>query len=99
MTAAGTFMRLPAITADNFPVSQGSRSSAGSAAVDLVEELLRSLHHYGVAAAQRIAPHCFDAQLVIEGPADDFEHRLLRRFDGGLIAAQNLLHHRLGFRH
>ena len=82
-------MRLPATTADNFPVSQGSRSSAGSAAIDLVEELLRSLLHACVAAAQRIAPHCFDAQLVIDGAADDFEHGLLGRFDGGLIAAQD----------
>jgi hypothetical protein len=55
MTGAATFMRLPAITADNFPVSQGSRSSAGSAVIDLVEE-----------------------------------RGLLGRFDGGLIAAQDV---------
>jgi hypothetical protein len=42
------------------------------------------------ATFMRRNPHCFDAQLVIEGPADDFEHGLLGRFDGGLIAARDV---------
>jgi hypothetical protein len=41
------------------------------------------------ATFMRRNPHCFDAQLVIYGAADDFEHGLLGRFDGGLIAAQD----------
>src|ERR1700729_2515490 len=42
------------------PASQWSGCCAGSAAIDLVEELLRPLHHCCVAATERVAPHRFE---------------------------------------
>src|SRR6476659_2329287 len=78
---------------------EGSRSGTISAPIGFVEELLRSLHHGGVAAAQRVAPHRFDAQLVIQRAANDLEHRLLGRLDRRLIAAPDPLDHGVSLLH